>query len=140
MADRGLIEDAFRNGQLPVLVSTTTLALGVNLPAHLVVVKGTQQIGGGAGGGGGSYREYDEAQVLQMMGRAGRPQYDISATAVIMTVEAKKPFYQRLISGSQDIESGLLDNLVQHLNTEVVLGNIPDISLALSWLKSVFNY
>ena len=85
--DRALIEDLFRSGRLPVLVSTTTLALGVNLPAHLVVVKGTMQVLQGS-----IYREYDEAQVLQMMGRAGRPQYDTSATAVIMTVESKRSF------------------------------------------------
>ena len=52
----------------PVLVPTSTLALGVNLPAHLVVVKGTHQLEGGKN------REYDESQVLQMIGRAGRPQ------------------------------------------------------------------
>lgn len=31
------------------------------------------------------YREYNEFQVLQMIGRAGRPQYDTNATAIIMT-------------------------------------------------------
>lgn len=31
------------------------------------------------------YREYNECQVLQMIGRAGRPQYDTNATAIIMT-------------------------------------------------------
>ena len=54
------MEDLFRSGRLPVLVSTTTLALGVNLPAHLVVVKGTMQLNSGTATG---YREYDEAQV-----------------------------------------------------------------------------
>jgi len=36
MRDRDIIEHLFRRGSLPILVSTTTLALGVNLPAHLV--------------------------------------------------------------------------------------------------------
>ena len=74
-------------------------------------------------------------QVLQMMGRAGRPQYDTSATAVIMTVESKRDYYQRLISGTQQVESGLMENLAEHLNTEVVLSTITDISMALAWLK-----
>lgn len=39
--DRSSIENLFRAGHLPILVSTNTLAMGVNLPAYLVVVKGT---------------------------------------------------------------------------------------------------
>ena len=42
--------------------------MGVNLPAHLVIVKSTQHYVMG------SYQEYSESQVLQMIGRAGRPQ------------------------------------------------------------------
>ena len=33
----------------------------------------------------GCHEEYSDTQVLQMIGRAGRPQFDTSATAVIMT-------------------------------------------------------
>jgi len=51
-----------------VTVATSTLAMGVNLPAHLVVVKSTEHYVMGV------YQEYSEAQVLQMIGRAGRPQ------------------------------------------------------------------
>ncbi len=36
LRDRDVVEHLFRGGSLPILVSTTTLALGVNLPAHLV--------------------------------------------------------------------------------------------------------
>lgn len=58
--------------------------MGVNLPAHLVVIKSTiQYVNSG-------FAEYGESQVLQMIGRAGRPQFDTSATAVIMTKNATK--------------------------------------------------
>ena len=40
--NRRQIESLFRSGQLPVLCTTTTLAQGVNLPAHLVIVCGTK--------------------------------------------------------------------------------------------------
>jgi len=50
------------------VVSTSTLAMGVNLPAHLVIIKSTQRYVMG------SYQEYSETQILQMIGRAGRPQ------------------------------------------------------------------
>lgn len=49
-------------------VTTRTLAMGVNLPAHLVVIKSTMQYVVG------SCEEYSEADILQMIGRAGRPQ------------------------------------------------------------------
>lgn len=42
--------------------------MGVNLPAHLVVIKSTVQYVAG------SCEEYSEADILQMIGRAGRPQ------------------------------------------------------------------
>lgn len=46
---RKRIEDGFRSGQLMIIVSTSTLAVGVNLPAHTVVVVGTKcWINGGA--------------------------------------------------------------------------------------------
>ena len=51
-----------------VSVTTSTLAMGVNLPAHLVVIKSTMHYIGG------SCEEYSEADMLQMIGRAGRPQ------------------------------------------------------------------
>ncbi|KAA0183845.1 hypothetical protein HAZT_HAZT001477 [Hyalella azteca] len=58
--------------------------MGVNLPAHLVVVKSTSQYGSSG------YTEYPASSILQMIGRAGRPQYDTHATAVIMTTNANK--------------------------------------------------
>ena len=52
--------------------------MGVNLPAHLVIVKSTQHYVMGV------YQEYSETQILQMIGRAGRPQvfHIHSATAI----------------------------------------------------------
>ena len=40
--DRTLTEDLFADKHIQVLVSTATLAWGVNLPAHTVIIKGTQ--------------------------------------------------------------------------------------------------
>ena len=62
-------------------VATSTLAMGVNLPAHLVVIKSTQHYVMGL------YQEYSETQILQMIGRAGRPQ----VTFVSVNTEAIQP-------------------------------------------------
>ena len=74
-------------------------------------------------------------QILQMVGRAGRPQFDRSATAVIMTTEDRKKYYEELTSGTRPIESHLADHLEEHINAEIVLGTITDLSIAMSWIR-----
>ncbi|KAK1394463.1 hypothetical protein POM88_013519 [Heracleum sosnowskyi] len=49
-SDRGLTDKLFSEGLLKVLVCTATLAWGVNLLAHTVVIKGTQSYDPKAGG------------------------------------------------------------------------------------------
>jgi pre-mRNA-splicing helicase BRR2 len=71
-ADRTLVEELFADGHVQVLVSTATLAWGVNLPAHTVIIKGTQMYNPEKGG----WDELSFQDVMQMMGRAGRPQFD----------------------------------------------------------------
>ena len=76
---------------LQVLCTTSTLAMGVNLPAHLVILKGTRRYCGYSDETPAdsdyvnSYREYERTVCLQMIGRAGRPQFDTEGVAVIMT-------------------------------------------------------
>lgn len=82
--DRDVLQDTFRNGHLPVLIATSTLAMGINLPAHLVIIKSTKYYAKG------EYKDHSESTILQMIGRAGRPQFDTNATAVIMTTSADK--------------------------------------------------
>ncbi|XP_061587436.1 probable ATP-dependent DNA helicase HFM1 [Cololabis saira] len=134
LSDRKKIEEAFILGDLPVLCTTSTLAMGVNLPAHLVVIKSTMHYIGG------SYTEYSEADVLQMIGRAGRPQFDTSATAVIMTKLQTRDKYMKLMTGIEIIESSLHSHLVEHLNAEIVLQTISDVNMALDWIRSTFLY
>lgn len=40
--DREHVENAYRAGLIRILVSTNTLAMGVNLPAHTVIIKSTE--------------------------------------------------------------------------------------------------
>lgn len=40
--DRKLVEELYVNQKIQILIATSTLAWGVNFPAHLVIVKGTE--------------------------------------------------------------------------------------------------
>ncbi|XP_058831957.1 probable ATP-dependent DNA helicase HFM1 [Topomyia yanbarensis] len=133
-ADRNMIEDSFRSGQIPVLCCTSALAMGVNLPAHLVIIKSTQMYTDYG------MDEYPESSIFQMIGRAGRPQYDTFGVAVIMTQREKVRKYERLTTGSVPIESYLHEHLAEHLNSEIVLQTITDMRSAMDWIRSTFLY
>ncbi|XP_026529952.1 probable ATP-dependent DNA helicase HFM1 [Notechis scutatus] len=134
MSDRKIIEAAFNMGDIPVLFTTSTLAMGVNLPAHLVVIKSTMHYAGGM------FQEYSETDILQMIGRAGRPQFDTTATAVIMTRLSTRDKYVHMLNGADTIESSLHKHLIEHLNAEIVLHTITDVNIALEWVRSTFLY
>lgn len=107
--DRNLIENEFISGGLMVICCTSTLAVGVNLPAHLVIIKNTvtwQDNG---------TKEYADLEIMQMLGRAGRPQFDDSGVAVILTRKEKVEKYERMESGMEILESCLHKNLIEHL-------------------------
>ncbi|NXE05492.1 HFM1 helicase, partial [Lophotis ruficrista] len=134
ISDRKIIEGTFTVGDLPVLFTTSTLAMGVNLPAHLVVIKSTMHYVGGV------FQEYSETDILQMIGRAGRPQFDTTATAVIMTRWSTREKYIQMLNGADIIESSLHRHLVEHLNAEIVLHTVTDVTVALEWIRSTFLY
>lgn len=127
--DRIKVETMFRNGLLAAVASTSTLALGVwqyqcckhseltvqprfpcrflenyilqvNLPAHCVVLQNTKQYTPSG------VKELTESQVLQMIGRAGRPGYDTKAVAIILTTTSQEDKYRNLVSGMKPLESG----------------------------------
>ncbi len=77
--ERALIEDAFKDNLLKVIVATPTLAAGVNLPARRVIIR--------------DYRRFEQSrgsypipilEYKQMAGRAGRPKYDKYGESVLI--------------------------------------------------------
>lgn len=44
LKDRNLVESLFLSGDVKILCTTNTLAHGINLPAHTVVIKSTQHL------------------------------------------------------------------------------------------------
>ncbi|KAJ5009562.1 putative helicase mug81 [Colletotrichum sp. SAR 10_99] len=135
-SDRQLAEELFLNNKIQILVATSTLAWGVNLPAHLVVVKGTQFYDAKIEG----YKDMDLTDVLQMLGRAGRPQFDNSGVARIFTQDAKKDFYKHFLHTGFPVESSLHTVLDNHLCAEVSAETVVTKQDALDYLTWTFFF
>ena len=134
--DRTLVEDLFADRHIQVLVSTSTLAWGVNLPAHTVIIKGTQVYSPEKG----RWVELGALDVLQMMGRAGRPQYDTKGEGVLITAHSELQYYLSLLNQQLPVESQMISRLADTMNAEVVLGNIQSIKDAVNWLGYTYLY
>ncbi|CAK9438230.1 uncharacterized protein LODBEIA_P24840 [Lodderomyces beijingensis] len=133
-ADRKQIESAFSSGEINYLCCTSTLAMGINLPAYLVIIKGTRCWSES------TFQEYAETDILQMIGRAGRPQFEDEGVAVIMTNAKLKQKYERVIQGTEKIESSLHLNFSENLVVEIAVGNIKSVEDALAWVKTTYFY
>ncbi|WCJ30807.1 U5 small nuclear ribonucleoprotein helicase putative [Euphorbia peplus] len=135
-ADRQLVEDLFRDGHVQVLFSTATLAWGVNLPAHTVIIKGTQIYNPEKG----AWTELSPLDVMQMLGRAGRPQFDSYGEGIIITGHSELQYYLSLMNQQLPIESQFISKLVDQLNAEVVLGTVQNAREACNWLGYTYLY
>lgn len=102
--DRTTVETLFVKGKIQILVCTSTLAWGVNFPAHLVIVKGTEYFDGKLK----RYVDFPVTDVLQMMGRAGRPQFDDTGVSCVFVHEPKKNFYRKFLHGEYCLLAVLL--------------------------------
>jgi len=96
---RRLIEDAFRAGTIKVITATPTLAFGLNLPAHTVIIRDLKRFS--------SFKGMDYLPVLevhQMMGRGGRPKYDKEGQAILIakTKEDAEYCWERYIKGEPE--------------------------------------
>ncbi|KAH7652348.1 DNA helicase protein [Dioscorea alata] len=134
--DRSLVEELFANNKIQILVCTSTLAWGVNLPAHLVIIKGTEYYDGKSR----RYVDFPITDILQMMGRAGRPQYDQHGKAVILVHEPKKSFYKKFLYEPFPVESNLREHLHDHINAEIVSGTICQKEDALHYLTWTYLF
>lgn len=135
-SDRNLSEQLFEQGYVRVLCCTATLAWGVNLPAHSVLIKGTQVYNADKGG----MTQLSMLDVMQIFGRAGRPQYDTSGDAVLMTTQDQLPHYLRSLTTGVPMESALIKALPDHLNAEIVSGTVTNLEEACEWLSYTYLY
>jgi len=135
-SDRSLTEKMFEAGVIKVLCCTATLAWGVNLPTHTVIIKGTQLYNAQQG----AFTDLGMLDVQQIFGRAGRPQYEDSGEGIIITTHNKLAHYLGMLTHQVPIESKFLTGLVDHLNAEVVLGTVTNIKEASVWMSYTYLF
>lgn len=78
--------------------------------------------------------------VLQIFGRAGRPQYDKSGVGTIITTHDKLNHYLSLLTNQFPIESNFIQCLADNLNAEITLGTISNVSEAIEWLSYTYLF
>ncbi|KAG8747589.1 Sec63 [Ceratobasidium sp. 428] len=149
--DRRAVEELFIQRKLSVIVATSvrffyleqvelrliqvqTLAVGVNFPAHAVVIKGVMQWAGAG------WVEYSSQDIMQMLGRAGRPQFDREGIAIIMCEKHLETKYSLLSTGGSHLESTLHHNLTEHINSEIGLGTISSVETTKQWLRKTLLF
>ena len=135
-SDRTAVEELFSRGFIQVLVSTMTLAWGVNLPAHTVIIKGTQMYSPEKS----AWVELSPQDVLQMLGRAGRPQFEKCGEGIIITKASELQYYLSLMNAQLPIESQFIRKLADNMNAEIVMGTITTIEEAVTWLGYTYLY
>ncbi|KAK0543882.1 putative steryl acetyl hydrolase mug81 [Tilletia horrida] len=135
-ADRNISERAFEQGITKVLCCTATLAWGVNLPAFAVLIKGTDVYDSGVG----KFVDLSILDVLQIFGRAGRPQYEDLGVGYILTANDKLDHYVDAITAQHPIESKFEVGLTDSLNAEVALGTVTSVRDGISWLGYTYLF
>ncbi len=96
---RKLIENAFKSNLIKSIAATPTLAQGMNLPAYRVIIRDAKRYYALTGW---SYIPVLDYQ--QMIGRAGRPQYDTEGESILIakTAEEAEDLAERYIMGETE--------------------------------------
>ncbi|MFD1149955.1 DEAD/DEAH box helicase, partial [Saccharothrix hoggarensis] len=117
-------ERAFRSREADVLVATSTVAAGVNLPARAVVVRDVT-IGG---------EPVDTSTVLQMFGRAGRiGAGETEGWSYLVVDETQRADWQTRLVAGYSVYSRIRDSLPDHVLAEVLQGRIGTVDDAQAW-------
>ena len=133
--DRTLVEDLFADKHIQVLVATSTLSIGINLPSHTCIIKGTSIYSPEKG----TYIDLGHAQLLQMIGRAGRPGFDEFGRGIVITFSNLLSHYTSIVNHQFPIQSQLAKQIVDCMNAEIILG-INSIDSGIQWVKKTWFY
>lgn len=139
---RAEVENRFRNDpKLRVIVATSTLAWGLNLPARRVIILGVHR----------GLSEVESHDIIQMVGRSGRLGIDPMGDAYILIPESNHREWRKKLSTPTRIESQLLEKvgnkgkekhktLAFHLVSEIHQGYIKTTDDVHTWYKRSLAY
>ena len=100
---------------LPNLSILCCILFRVKISFVSLVTQGTQLYNAKKG----SFVDLGILDVLQIFGRAGRPQFDTHGNAYIITTHDKLSHYLALMTRQMPIESQFISSLTDNLNAEV---------------------
>ncbi|WP_438289941.1 DEAD/DEAH box helicase [Streptomyces sp. HUAS TT7] len=124
-------ERAFRDREIDVLVATSTVAAGVNLPARAVVVRDVRL----------GRNRIEVSMVQQMFGRAGRiGAGEREGWAFLLADETERPEWQARMAAGYTVRSRIGDRLPDHLLAEVVQGRVGSMTEAEDWWTDTFAF
>ncbi|WP_439673384.1 DEAD/DEAH box helicase [Embleya sp. MST-111070] len=117
-------ERAFRARDIDVLVATSTVAAGVNLPARAVVVRDTQV----------GLDRVEVSMVQQMFGRAGRVGTgETEGSAYLVTEESERPIWQARLAAGYTVRSQIRNSLPDQVLAEIVQERVRTVREADAW-------
>jgi helicase len=141
LPERLIIESAFRRGEALVLVSTTTLSMGINLPVDNVILADNQKWAQIAG----SWTQipWRTAEVKNILGRAGRfgKTKSFGRGLILAGTQAEVIQYQRLYLNApvEALKSALGEtNIDQRVLTVIASGYACDIGEVHEFLFNTF--
>lgn len=103
---------------------------------HTVVIKGTEVYSPEKGGN----IDLSILDVQQIFGRAGRPQFDTSGDAYLITTLESLPKYMDKLVRPVPIESNFLKQITDHLNAEIVGRTVTNVKEGATWLMYTYLY
>ena len=128
------IEESFKDREngIRVLVSTSTTAWGVNLPARNVIVVGVNR----------GLDEVDVLDLIQMAGRAGRYGIDDEGFVYIIIPEGSTEFWKNEFENPRPITSVLKKHniLAFHVLAEIQTNFIKNEKDLFNWYKRSLNF
>ena len=129
---RKLVEEAYKSGKIKILLSTTTLIAGVNLPATLVIFDSLSFWNGT------NKQMMAKRDFLNGCGRAGRPGYETRGRALIMTSSLPSAI-QFIARPLEKVESQFTLNTLVFQTLSIIKRNA-DIGQKFTMLKDINNF
>ncbi len=118
-AVRKAVEADCRRGSLPVVVATTTLAQGVNLPVKTVIVHSTIRHVDDDGEGSAGMEEINPRELWNIIGRAGRATRETEGHVVLAAMDdSQARQYERLLRREIPPLRGQLYSLLEELTDQ----------------------